>query len=100
MSKTNVLPDLISEEVQPIQKRAQTPDAIAERNCGEPVYHHFIFQGDTHLVTPTATAQEFFQDIDAPHKEYALISECRASGLLCPSRAISRAADPTGTAFH
>ncbi|MGG0187868.1 alpha/beta fold hydrolase [Bacillus rhizoplanae] len=33
----------------------------------------FIFQGDTDLVTPTAIAKEFLDEIDAPHKEFVLI---------------------------
>lgn len=45
---------------------------------------YFIFQGDTDLVTPTATAQEFFEDIDAPHKEFALIRN--AGHLACFAR--------------
>ena len=39
----------------------------------------FVFQGDTDAVTPTASAREYFDEIDAPHKEFVLI---RQSGHL------------------
>jgi pimeloyl-ACP methyl ester carboxylesterase len=39
----------------------------------------FIFQGDTDAITPTAKAQEYFDEIRAPHKEFVLI---RNSGHL------------------
>jgi pimeloyl-ACP methyl ester carboxylesterase len=33
----------------------------------------FIFQGDTDAVTPTAAARAYFDEIEAPHKEFVLI---------------------------
>jgi pimeloyl-ACP methyl ester carboxylesterase len=35
----------------------------------------FIFQGDTDLPTPTAKAKEYFDAIEAPHKEFVLIKQ-------------------------
>jgi pimeloyl-ACP methyl ester carboxylesterase len=44
----------------------------------------FIVQGDSDLITPTATAETFFRAIRAPHKQFALI---RGAGhLACFSR--------------
>jgi len=45
---------------------------------------YFIFQGDTDLVTPVETARSFFEDIEAPHKEFALIRD--AGHLACFAR--------------
>ncbi|MDC0674372.1 alpha/beta fold hydrolase [Nannocystis radixulma] len=35
----------------------------------------FLFQGDDDVFTATAPAQEFFADVQAPHKEFALIRD-------------------------
>lgn len=35
----------------------------------------FVFQGDTDAITPTAKAREFFDELEAPHKEFALIKQ-------------------------
>ncbi|WNQ10685.1 alpha/beta hydrolase [Paenibacillus aurantius] len=45
---------------------------------------YFIFQGDTDWVTPVETAQSFFEDIEAPHKEFALVPN--AGHLACFAR--------------
>ncbi|MBB6730155.1 alpha/beta fold hydrolase [Cohnella zeiphila] len=45
---------------------------------------YFIFQGDTDLVTPVETARDFFEDIEAPRKEFALIRN--AGHLACFAR--------------
>ncbi|QHT61233.1 alpha/beta hydrolase [Paenibacillus lycopersici] len=42
---------------------------------------YFIFQGDTDLVTPVDTARSFFEDIEAPCKEFALVPN--AGHLAC-----------------
>ncbi|MBB6673526.1 alpha/beta fold hydrolase [Cohnella nanjingensis] len=42
---------------------------------------YFIFQGDTDLVTPAETAQAFFNEIEAPRKEFVLIKN--AGHLAC-----------------
>ncbi|SHE89754.1 Pimeloyl-ACP methyl ester carboxylesterase [Seinonella peptonophila] len=44
----------------------------------------FIFHGDTDIVTPTATAKEYFHTINAPHKEFVLIRQ--AGHLACFAR--------------
>lgn len=36
----------------------------------------FIFQGDTDALTPTASAREYYSDIQAPHGEFVLIRQC------------------------
>ena len=35
----------------------------------------FILQGDTDAVTPTAAAKAYFDEIEAPHKEFSLINK-------------------------
>lgn len=45
---------------------------------------YFIFQGDTDLVTPLENAQRFFEDIEAPYKDFALIRN--AGHLACFAR--------------
>jgi pimeloyl-ACP methyl ester carboxylesterase len=45
---------------------------------------YFIFQGDTDWITPTETAQAFFNEIEAPHKEFVLIKN--AGHLACFAR--------------
>ncbi|MFI0813394.1 alpha/beta fold hydrolase [Streptomyces echinatus] len=35
----------------------------------------FIFQGDRDVLTPTERAKRFFDDVQAPHKEFALIED-------------------------
>lgn len=35
----------------------------------------FIFQGDNDALTPTAKAQEYFDRVEAPHKEFVLIEQ-------------------------
>lgn len=42
---------------------------------------YFIFQGDSDLVTPLKTAKSFFDDIEAPYKEFAVIQN--AGHLAC-----------------
>lgn len=44
----------------------------------------FMFQGDSDLITPVAAAKAFFDEIEAPHKEFALIRN--AGHLACFSR--------------
>ncbi|MFN0223811.1 alpha/beta fold hydrolase [Paenibacillus sp. KR2-11] len=44
----------------------------------------FIFQGDTDTLTPTAAAKAYFDEIEAPHKEFALIKN--AGHLACFAR--------------
>jgi pimeloyl-ACP methyl ester carboxylesterase len=44
----------------------------------------FIFQGDSDIVTPTATAKSYFDKIKAPHKEFALLPQ--AGHLACFAR--------------
>jgi pimeloyl-ACP methyl ester carboxylesterase len=44
----------------------------------------FIFQGDTDIITPTATAKAYFDEIEAPHKEFVLIK--KAGHLACFAR--------------
>jgi pimeloyl-ACP methyl ester carboxylesterase len=44
----------------------------------------FIFQGDTDIITPTATAKAYFDEIEAPHKEFVLIQN--AGHLACFAR--------------
>ncbi|MGG1518310.1 alpha/beta hydrolase [Paenibacillus oryzisoli] len=45
---------------------------------------YFIFQGDTDLVTPLQTAQDFFNDIEAPCKQFAVVPN--AGHLACFAR--------------
>jgi pimeloyl-ACP methyl ester carboxylesterase len=45
---------------------------------------YFIFQGDTDLVTPLETAQHFFEDVEAPYKQFAIIAN--AGHLACFAR--------------
>jgi len=35
----------------------------------------FIFQGDTDAITPTASAKAYFDELEAPHKEFVLIKQ-------------------------
>ncbi|QBD76170.1 alpha/beta hydrolase [Ktedonosporobacter rubrisoli] len=35
----------------------------------------FIFQGDTDAVTPTAAAKKYFDELEVPHKEFALLKQ-------------------------
>jgi pimeloyl-ACP methyl ester carboxylesterase len=35
----------------------------------------FIFQGDTDAITPTASARAYFDELEAPHKEFVLIKQ-------------------------
>lgn len=35
----------------------------------------FIFQGDTDAITPTAKAKEYFDEVEAPQKEFVLIKQ-------------------------
>jgi pimeloyl-ACP methyl ester carboxylesterase len=35
----------------------------------------FVFQGDQDVITPTDRAKRFFDDVEAPHKEFALIED-------------------------
>ena len=35
----------------------------------------FIFQGDTDAINPTALAKEYFDELEAPHKEFVLIKQ-------------------------
>src|SRR5258708_28171611 len=35
----------------------------------------FIFQGDTDAINPTALANKYFDDLEAPHKEFVLIKQ-------------------------
>jgi pimeloyl-ACP methyl ester carboxylesterase len=35
----------------------------------------FIFQGDTDAINPTALAKEYFDKLEAPHKEFVLIKQ-------------------------
>lgn len=35
----------------------------------------FIFQGDTDAITPTVKAKEYFDELEAPHKEFVLIKQ-------------------------
>lgn len=35
----------------------------------------FVFQGDTDALTPTSSAREYFDSIQAPHKEFVLIEQ-------------------------
>jgi pimeloyl-ACP methyl ester carboxylesterase len=44
----------------------------------------FIFQGDSDIVTPTATAKAYLDKIKAPHKEFTLIRQ--AGHLACFAR--------------
>lgn len=44
----------------------------------------FIVQGDSDFITPTATAREYYDRIDAPYKEFVLIHQ--AGHLACFSR--------------
>ncbi|MBA4601996.1 alpha/beta fold hydrolase [Thermoactinomyces mirandus] len=44
----------------------------------------FVFQGDTDILTPTETAKAYFNEIDAPHKEFVLIKQ--AGHLACFAR--------------
>jgi pimeloyl-ACP methyl ester carboxylesterase len=44
----------------------------------------FIFQGDSDIITPTATARAYFDQIEAPHKEFILIKQ--AGHLACFAR--------------
>lgn len=44
----------------------------------------FIFHGDRDIVTPTVTAKAYFDQIQAPHKEFALIRQ--AGHLACFAR--------------
>ena len=44
----------------------------------------FIFQGDTDIITPTQTAKAYFDEIEAPHKEFSLIRQ--AGHLACFAR--------------
>ncbi|WP_274654632.1 alpha/beta fold hydrolase [Paenibacillus humicola] len=44
----------------------------------------FIFQGDSDIITPVAAVKAFFEEIEAPHKEFALIRN--AGHLACFSR--------------
>jgi pimeloyl-ACP methyl ester carboxylesterase len=36
----------------------------------------FVFQGDSDVLTPTATARAYFEEVTAPHKEFVLIERC------------------------
>ncbi|MDF2652606.1 MAG: proline iminopeptidase [Paenibacillus sp.] len=44
----------------------------------------FVFQGDTDIFTPTVPAKAYFDEIEAPHKEFALIKN--AGHLACFAR--------------
>lgn len=44
----------------------------------------FIFQGDNDIITPTETAKAYFDQIEAPHKQFALIKQ--AGHLACFAR--------------
>ncbi|MFD2611424.1 alpha/beta fold hydrolase [Paenibacillus gansuensis] len=44
----------------------------------------FLFQGDSDVITPTVTAKDFFDRVEAPHKEFVLIRE--AGHLACFAR--------------
>jgi pimeloyl-ACP methyl ester carboxylesterase len=44
----------------------------------------FIFQGDTDIITPAAAAKAYFDEIEAPYKEFLLIKN--AGHLACFSR--------------
>lgn len=44
----------------------------------------FIFQGDTDIFTPAVTAKAYFDEIEAPYKEFALIKN--AGHLACFAR--------------
>jgi pimeloyl-ACP methyl ester carboxylesterase len=45
----------------------------------------FIFQGDTDILTPTELAKAYYDEIEAPHKEFVLIRN--AGHLACFARA-------------
>ncbi|WP_141434436.1 alpha/beta fold hydrolase [Bacillus sp. 03113] len=45
----------------------------------------FIFQGDTDILTPTELAKAYYDEIEAPHKEFVLIKN--AGHLACFARA-------------
>ena len=44
----------------------------------------FIFQGDCDILTPTVVAKEYFDKVNAPHKEFVLIKN--AGHLACFAR--------------
>jgi pimeloyl-ACP methyl ester carboxylesterase len=35
----------------------------------------FIFQGESDAITPTAAAKAYFDELEAPHKEFVLIKQ-------------------------
>lgn len=44
----------------------------------------FVFQGDSDIITPTALAKSYFDEIESPHKEFVLIKN--AGHLACFAR--------------